>query len=593
MGKLICNPLNLEYRYQIKKSPMGESVFREAADPTMVVFGGKYLLFCSMSGGFWYSDNLADWHFKSTPELPIYDYAPDVRVVRGQVVFSASRRNEPCSFYTSADPLNEPFQIKSTLFDFWDPDIFEDDDGRVYFYWGCTNKEPIWGIEIDPETFVAIGEKVGLIAENEAEHGWERKGENNKETEPTTELQRMIRQHVGNKPFIEGAFMTKHKGKYYLQYAAPGTECNIYADGVYIGDNPLGPFTYQDHNPFSSKPGGFITSAGHGNTFQDEFGNWWHVSTMRISVNENFERRIGLFPCGFDDDGVLYCNQNFADYPFTLPEGARDNLDHSAPEMFLLSYNKAVTASSSQSGYEPERSADENIRTWWAADAADADATLTLDLGAVCDVHAIQVNFADHCLPVPDIATENMHAESIGHRLIKTEAQVTEYLLEGSKDGEHWIILRDTRNQGVDLAHDFVVPAQPETLRYFRLSHMKLPMDGVPAVSGLRVFGFGCGQKPARVEHVEVVRDDRRNILLSWSPAKGADGYNVRYGLSPEKLYASWQVQGVTELDLSTVNAASNYYIAVDSFNACGVTTGVCRAQPIQRGTHRINPNRD
>jgi uncharacterized sulfatase len=29
-----------------------------------------------------------------------------------------------------------------------------------------------------------------------------------------------------------------------LQYAAPGTQFNVYADGVYIGDTPLGPFTY-------------------------------------------------------------------------------------------------------------------------------------------------------------------------------------------------------------------------------------------------------------------------------------------------------------------------------------------------------------
>ena len=30
--------------------------------------------------------------------------------------------------------------------------------------------------------------------------------------------------------------------------------------------------------------------------------------------------RIGLFPAGFDDDGVLFCNQNFADYPMVVPD---------------------------------------------------------------------------------------------------------------------------------------------------------------------------------------------------------------------------------------------------------------------------------
>ena len=177
--KVICNPLDLDYRYQYRTGPMGGvSLSREAADPTMLLFQDTYFLFASMSGGFWYSDDLADWKFKAAPELPIYDYALDVREVGGKVIFSASRRGEPCSFYASADPLHEPFVPLSSPFDWWDPDLFEDDDGRVYFYWGCTNSEPIWGIEIDPATMLPIGEKQAMFGEDEARHGWERKGEN-------------------------------------------------------------------------------------------------------------------------------------------------------------------------------------------------------------------------------------------------------------------------------------------------------------------------------------------------------------------------------------------------------------------------------
>ncbi|MFQ7444449.1 MAG: family 43 glycosylhydrolase [Gemmiger formicilis] len=46
--------------------------------------------------------------------------------------------------------------------------------------------------------------------------------------------------------------MTKHNGTYYLQYACPGTQYNTYADGVYTAKSPLGPFTLQASNPFSS-----------------------------------------------------------------------------------------------------------------------------------------------------------------------------------------------------------------------------------------------------------------------------------------------------------------------------------------------------
>lgn len=85
------------------------------------------------------------------------------------------------------------------------------------------------------------------------------------------------------RPFIEGAWMTKHDGTYYLQYAGPGTEYNVYGDGVYESDSPLGPFRLAKNNPYSYKPGGFLRGAGHGSTMEDRYGNWWHTATMQIS----------------------------------------------------------------------------------------------------------------------------------------------------------------------------------------------------------------------------------------------------------------------------------------------------------------------
>ena len=576
MKKYICNPLNLEYRYQIKQTVMCEAgVFREAADPTMLLFNDTYYMFASMSGGFWYSDDLYDWNFKETPELPIFDYAPDVCAVNGKVIFSASRAGEPCTFYVSANPLTEPFAAVSTPFQFWDPHTFQDDDGRVYFYWGCTNQEPIWGLEMNPETFLPIGEKVAIIGENEAAHGWERGGENNRLAPPKTEMDKKIREHLGTKPFIEGAFMNKHNGKYYMQYAAPATECNVYADGVYVGDSPLGPFTYQAHNPFSYRPGGFITGAGHGSTFRDKSGSWWHASTMRISVNEGFERRIGLFPCDFDTNGIMWCNQHFADYPYALPEGVRRDIDRTAPDWALLSYNKRVSASSYQTDYEPGNGANEDIRTWWAADETDKDAGYQMDLGSICDVNAVQLNFADHKLPLPEGWQDNAHSTMMEKRVILTKPQRTVFLLEGSADGETWQTLKDRRGGETDYTHDFICFDAPLKLRYLRVSYMSLAMNGVPAISGLRVFGKGNGSAPEAVTSIKAIRtEEGLDAKLCWDSISGADGYNVRFGTAEDKLYNSWQVFGKNELILSALNKDSGYFIAVDSFNENGVTEG-------------------
>ncbi len=344
-----CNPLDLGYRYQHMKE-RAVRAHREGADPTLTLFKGTYYLFVSMSAGFWYSEDLLNWNFHADPNLLIYDYAPAVRERDGYLYFCASRRAENCPILRSPDPLHVPFEEVSAPFPFWDPDIFFDDDGRAYLYWGCTNTDPIYGVEMNPETMLPIGEKQGLIWDREKELGYERFGENgvvntfgsvvyehlkhhfNPATQRiefpagvtnmggyTAEAMTKMFLYIG-KPYIEGAYQTKHDGKYYLQYATPGTQYNTYADGVYVSDHPLGPYTLQKSNPFSAKPGGFIAGAGQSSTMQDKFGNWWHAATMRISINYDFERRVGLFPAGFDSDGILFCNTSFGDYPYELPE---------------------------------------------------------------------------------------------------------------------------------------------------------------------------------------------------------------------------------------------------------------------------------
>ena len=162
MKTTYCNPLDLGYRYSHMKEKKTLS-HREGADPTLILFKGTYYAFVSMSAGFWYSGDLLNWEFHAAADLLIYDYAPDVRQLGDYLYFCASRRSVNCPILRTKDPLNEPFEEVSAPFSFWDPDLFRDDDGRVYLYWGCTNTEPIWGIEMDPETMLPIGEKVPLI----------------------------------------------------------------------------------------------------------------------------------------------------------------------------------------------------------------------------------------------------------------------------------------------------------------------------------------------------------------------------------------------------------------------------------------------
>ena len=592
--KYYCNPINVNYRYQFNADPRLHGklqICREAADPSMICFRGRYYIFASMTLGVWVSDDLANWENHRLPqELPLYDYAPDVRVLGEWVYFCASNRDRNCDRWRTKDILNGPYERIEGSFSYWDPNLFSDDDGRVYFYWGCSNQTPIYGVELDPDTMEPIGEKKELVFGDPYANGYERIGENNS-TLPASEeeieagyrafvansavpeeqlppdVKPLIRGMFSKRPYIEGAWMDKHNGKYYLQYAWPGAQYNTYSDGVYVGDTPLGPFVLAENNPYSYKPGGFLPGAGHGSTMEDRHGNLWHTSTMRISVNHDFERRCGLWPAGFDADGELFCNQRYGDWPMAL-EGDpwRD------PAWMLLSVGKEATASSFVPGHEPSMATEENVRTWWRAASNSSDEWLCADLGCVYDIHAVQINFADDQISIPCPGEIRPGSQA---RYIEEADHFTQWKLEGSTDGESWFVIEDKSEAQTDLSHDLIIREEGFAARYLRLSDMAVPYGQNPCVSGLRAFGLGRGEKPA-VPQFTAVRANDLDMLVGIKPQDSALGYNILFGSSPEKLYHSCMVFAAGEHRLGALIKGREYYVRVDAFNENGITEGKC-----------------
>lgn len=592
--KYFCNPINVNYRYQFNADPRkhGElQICREAADPSLILFKGRYYIFASMTLGVWVSDDLVNWENHRLPvELPLYDYAPDVRVLGDWVYFCASNREHNCDRWRTKDILNGPYEKIEGSFPYWDPNLFADDDGRVYFYWGCSNQTPIYGVELDPETMQPLGEKKELVFGDPYAIGYERIGENNS-TLPASEdvieakyqafvkagpvpeeyipadVRPLIRGMFSDRPYIEGAWMDKHKGKYYFQYAAPGTQYNTYSDGVYVGESPLGPFTLAANNPYSYKPGGFLPGAGHGSTMQDEQGNWWHTATMRISVNHDFERRVGLWPAGFDEDGELFCNQRYGDWPMAA-EGDpwRD------PAWMLLSGGKTATASSFVPGREPEKATEENVQTWWRAASNSRDEWLCVDLGSVFDVHAVQVNFADDKIDIPCPGEIRPGSQA---RYIEEQDYATQWKLEGSTDGESWFVIEDKSDAETDLSHDLIVSEEGFLARYLRLSNMAVPYGQNPCISGLRVFGLGDGEKPETPVFTAARMGDL-DMLVQIKEQPDALGYNILFGSSPEKLYHSDMVFASGSHRIGALIKGRDYYVRVDAFNENGITQGNC-----------------
>ena len=571
MNREYCNPLDLPYKFQ----HYGASAHREAADPTIVLFKGRYYIFASMSAGFYYSDDLVNWNWHENRDLDMYRYAPDVRAIGDYLYFCASTRNVASTIWRCTDPMKGDFEKVSEPFPFWDPDLFCDDDGRVYFYWGCGNQEPIWGIELDSKTFMPIGEKVAVIDHGEDVHGWERFNFPGKEKSARKGLIALFMKWLNRKgrPYMEGAFMNKWNGKYYLQYAAPGTEYPVYGDGYYVSDKPLGPFTYMNNNPFSFKPSGFITGAGHGSSIDDKEGNIIHVSTMRISKNQNFERRLGLFPAGLDEDGLLYCNQNYADYPIVLPEGKYDPRTLK-PQYFLLSYKKRAKASSCKQGHPVELALDEDIRTWWAAETTQA--WYELDLGDVYRPHSVQINFAEESVKLLKVDDSLKSDLFTNKRYIDSSKDLkTRFILEGSLDEKEWFVLYDASKSEEDRSHPYIVLNEKYEVRYLKVTAVELPYDEVFALSGLRVFGKGKGEKPARVRNINVLRlENGLDAKVSFEKAEDAYAYNIRYGIAADKLYSSYLVYDKNEVLITSLNKGQSYSLCVEAVNENGISEG-------------------
>jgi hypothetical protein len=548
--KTFCNPVNISYNFEpYNNNVKTNGSFRSSADPILVNYKGEYFLFSTNQGGFHVSKDLSHWEFvyASFQRSPTDDdQCAPAAYVSGDTLFYTGSTYRGLPVWYSTDPKSGRFKrkIESVSLPFWDPGFFLDDDNRLYMYYGSSNEFPLKAVELNRSNFYPKSKITDVMMLQPEQHGWERFGMNN---DDSTTLA----------PFTEGAFMNKHKGKYYFQYGAPGTEFKVYADGVYVADNPLGPFTYQKHNPMSYKPGGFVQGAGHGGTFADNFGNYWHVATCMVSLKYKFERRIGIYPAGFDNDGTMYASTGYGDYPCLNPTKTTDHRSGTFSGWMLLSYQKPVTASSTDGDLIAKNASDENMRTYWAAKTGNPGEWMQMDLGALKEVRALQINYYEHK------AFQHNKAMDLYHQ----------YRIYQSADGQNWTLLVDKSDNDRDVPHDYVELKKPVNTRFLKIENIHMP-TGSFAISDFRVFGLAQGEKPEEVRNFKVDRSaaDPRNAKISWNPSARAYGYNIWYGVSPGKLYNCITVNGETSYNFRGLDKGSTYYFSIDALGESGIS---------------------
>ncbi|TFI57827.1 coagulation factor 5/8 type domain protein [Sphingomonas parva] len=576
--KTYINPIDIDYRYNFEQINDNAS-YRTGADPAIVQHKGAYYMFQTLADGYWRSTDLVDWQFITPSRWPFDSIVAPAAWSDGEKIVLQPSMMEPEAILSTTSPetgkldflvrrmpplpgsVNKgPEEMKEGEIPPgpWDPALFKDDDGQWYMYWGSSNVFPLYGSKIafQDGRLIYQGTPKPMLNMDPSKHGWERFGQD----------------HCAcwgpgrpSPSYMEGAWMTKVNGRYYLQYGAPGSEFNAYANGTYVSDSPLGPFEYAGWNPVAYRPGGFAQGVGHGSTFQDVHGNWWNSGTSWVGYNWGMERRIVMYPAKFEKDGQFSASTRFGDFPHYAPTTKVEDPESLFTGWMLLSYRKTATASSTTGEFAAANATDENPRTFWVAGANRPGETLTLDLRAEKTLRAVQVNYADY--------KSGIYADG--------PEVYTEFELQSSSDGRTWAPLARTEAPRRDRPNAYFELPAPVKARYVRYVHGHVGAANL-AIADIRVFGSAGGKAPARSSVTEARRHgDERDATIRWKPVKGAVGYNVLWGVRPDRLtlsYQRWAEQGA-ELELRALNVGEPYWVAVEAFNESGVSR---RSAPVR-----------
>ncbi len=536
-----CNPISLT---------QGSGRVSRGGEPVVKIFNGDYYLFISFQKGYWWSNDFANWTYVSAPNLlggivgiteidgKLYNYA-------GNTENRVRTTDDPKSgiWYDCGTFSSNNYGDASMLYD--------EESGRLFMYYGWSQILGIRVVELDKTTFKEIDKPVVCLWGDPHNHGWETRYKDDLIFPYFTDREYRPQEYG----WTEGPHPLKYNGKYYVLYSSIGLEFASYAQGVYVADDPLGPYVYDENNPLTRNTSGVAPGAGHGSIFLDKQGKLWTICmTAFTQSGGNGNTLISLYPSDFDAEGVAHGNVEFCDYPQYLPGVKTNPVKDNFTGWMLLSLNKQVETSSTLVNYWPALAVDQDGKSYWSAQTGDPGEYITVDLGKESDIRGIQT----------------LWDRAGATASYKPLTQYHSYTVEVSNDNKNWTTIIDKSNNTQDLESDYIELPTAVTGRYVKLTNVFTPDNGKFAVKELRVFGNPNEATFTKVDNVMAVRSqlDRRNANLLWEPVDGADGYVVRYGIEPNKLYNSDMVYGKNYLNIKTLNVDPEYYFEVEAFSS-------------------------
>ncbi|MBQ4189766.1 MAG: family 43 glycosylhydrolase, partial [Bacteroidales bacterium] len=326
------------------------------------------------------------------------------------------------------------------------------------------------GVKLDPNDLTKfVGTPTHLFGFNPM-HAWERYGEMNEY--PTV-------------AWIEGPWVIKRNGIYYLEYSASGTQWRSYAEGYYTATSPLGPYTYAPNNPLLRKTEGLVTGTAHGSIVKMKDRDEWYQFYTIVLSNPPGGRRIGMDKITFDADGLMYCT--ITESPQPAPGRTASA---SVPASIPVSINKMVggdtksTFSSAKDGYPAAYAVDNYSGTVWMPQDDDKAPSFTLDLGPATPYDQIQHFTVDAMRVMFNGPRRGFGAAAV--------IPVYKYKLEVSSDGNKFVTVLDKTKNNVakDVVYDEFAPIN---CRFVRFTVTDWPKDTPLGVIDFTVFGYPQG----------------------------------------------------------------------------------------------------
>ncbi len=475
-----CNPL-----------PMVSGGASASGDVTVIRDNGKYYMYCT-GGGAWVSDDLLHWALHRVANVPV---APDVVKYNGAFYMCGNSgplfmADNPLGPFTRLGDWPAP---TNGWFGPFDMHIFIDDGHKPYLFYPGRGVTGIFVVPLDPDDLTKFAGQPRRLFTFNKDHWWERYGEMNEYTDVA---------------WIEGPWMLKRDGTYYLQYSASGTQWKTYAGGYYTAKSATGPFTYAPNNPLMRRTDGIVTGTAHGSIVEGPDKRLWQFYTIVLN-NPPGGRRVGMDPVAFDKNGNM--SVRITDTPQWAPGVAADPAKDGDSGSIPVSINKvrAMNAASRFSSEQPGRSAayavDNSSGTWWEPSDDDASPTLTLDLGPATRFDVTQLFTIDSARllftggrrfggPGSTVSTNTTPATTGTAAQPRTEAY--QYKIEVSTDGNAFTTVLDQSTNTV-VRNTMFEEIPPTQCRLVRLTMVNWPRATPLGIIEFTVFGKRSGSLPA------------------------------------------------------------------------------------------------